>query len=181
MKLADKAAWLKVHLPTRDLITGLEAILSFEPYPAATWSQLKQKRHRIVAKSRRGDVRRKILLGGFVVAQCRHKPDRHKTFAPDIEEYLSDHPNSYIAEKNIAALAGFLANPHDAGVNDPDKETSLDETRARNHRQILLGTWLLARKDDNPAIKKLIEEELEGFLAESPVKAPDRMFANLLG
>ncbi|MCY4203041.1 MAG: hypothetical protein OXD38_10605 [Aestuariivita sp.] len=84
MKLADKAAWLKVHLPTRDLITGLEAVLAFEPYPASTWSQLKQKRNRRAARSRGNDVRRKVLLGGFVVAQCRHKPDRHKTFAPDI-------------------------------------------------------------------------------------------------
>ncbi len=56
----------------------------------------------------------------------------------------------------------------------------LPEAKARNHRQILLGTWLLARKDDNPAVEKLIAEELEGFLAESPVKVSLLMFQDLL-
>ncbi|MCY4348043.1 MAG: hypothetical protein OXC17_14825, partial [Aestuariivita sp.] len=52
--------------------------------------------------------------------------------------------------------------------------------RARDHRQILLGTWLLARKHDDPSIARLIEEELARFLSESPDKAPERIFSHLL-
>ncbi|MCY4288102.1 MAG: hypothetical protein OXC63_05880 [Aestuariivita sp.] len=180
MKLVEKAGWLKVHIPTRDIITGLTAVLAFEPYPASTWSQLKQKRNRRAARSRGNDVRRKVLLGGFVVAQCRYKPDLHQAVASDIKDYLSEHPRPHIAERNIAALAGFLADPHDGGVSDKNQDTAPDQARARNHRQILLGTWVLARKDDNLAIAKLIEEELEGFLAESPVKVSPAMFQDLL-
>ena len=98
-----------------------------------------------------------MLLGGFIVAQCRHKPDLHQAVVSDIKDYLSEHPKPDIAEQNIAALAGFFADPHDAGVSDPNKDASLDAKKACNHRQILLGTWLLARKDDNLAIAKLIE------------------------
>ena len=31
-------------------------------------------------------ARRKALLGGFVVAQCRHKPEVHAAMVPDIRE-----------------------------------------------------------------------------------------------
>ncbi len=180
IKRADKAGWFKVQIPSRDIVTGLAAILAFDTYPASSWSQLKQKRNRIVAKSRGGGVRRKVILGGFVVAQCRHKPDLHKAFANAIKAYLCEHPKPAIAEKNIAALAGFLADPHDASVNAAEKEVSLAAAKARNHRQILLGAWLLAHKDDNPAVEKLIAEELAGFLAESPVKVSPLMFQDLL-
>ncbi|MCY4152622.1 MAG: hypothetical protein OXE94_10365 [Aestuariivita sp.] len=109
-----------------------------------------------------------------------NKPDLHKAVASDIEGYLSDHPRPDIAEQNIAAMAGFLADPHDAGVNATEKEASLNAAKARNHRQILLGAWLLARKDDNPAVEKSIEAELAGFLAESPVKVSPSLFQDLL-
>ncbi|MCY4153656.1 MAG: hypothetical protein OXE94_15710 [Aestuariivita sp.] len=64
-------------------------------------------------------------------------------------------------------------------MSDLDKEVSLDENKARNHRQILLGTWLLARKDDNPDVGRRIDEELGGFLAASPVKVSPAMFRDL--
>ncbi|MCY4151248.1 MAG: hypothetical protein OXE94_03295 [Aestuariivita sp.] len=80
----------------------------------------------------------------------------------------------------LATLADFLTDPHDGGVGDADKETAPDDARARNHRQILLGTWLLASKDEYPSIARLIEEELEGFLAESPVRVSPAIFQALL-
>ncbi|MCY4152624.1 MAG: hypothetical protein OXE94_10375 [Aestuariivita sp.] len=127
IKLIEKAGWFKVHIPSYDITTGLEAVLAFEPYPASAWSQLKQKRNRRAARSRGNDVRRKVLLGGFVVAQCRHKPDLHQAVVSDIKDYLSEHPNPDVAEQNIAALAGFLADPHDGGVIDRNQDTAPDE------------------------------------------------------
>ncbi len=51
--------------------------------------------------------------------------------------------------KELRRFGGILADPHDTGVNAAEKEASLNEVKARNHWQILLGPWLLARKDYN--------------------------------
>ncbi len=178
--MTNAAGWFDVRILSTDIMNGLEAILAMDDYPTSQWDRFKQKRNRLTAKTRKSGVRVKTILGGFVVAQCRHKPDLHRRLAIDIRQYLGDHPYPAIAAKNLATLAGFLANPHDGGVSNADKTTAPDEARARNHRQILLGTWLLARKDDNPAVEKLIAEELERFLAESPVKVSPSMFQDLL-
>ncbi|MCY4288611.1 MAG: hypothetical protein OXC63_08465 [Aestuariivita sp.] len=178
--MTGEAGWFEVRILTADMMNGLEAILAMDSYPASQWDRLKQKRSRILAKTRSSGVRIKAILGGFVVAQCRHKPELHRRLAVDIRQYLGEHPYPKIAAKNLEILAGFLADPHDGGVSDANKETAPEDARARNHRQILLGTWLLARKDDDPSIARLIEEELEGFLAESPVKVSPSMFQDLL-
>ncbi len=75
-----------------------------------------------------------MLLGGFVVAQCRHDPDLHVIFASNIKDFLPQHRRPDVAEKNLAALAVLLADPNAARISDPDIEVPLEEARARNHR-----------------------------------------------
>jgi len=164
LTLADKAGLFDWRIPSQDLRTLFDAARAVKPRKPSQLFKLRKRLNRL-AKARRSDAtKRKIILGGFVVAQCRHKPDLHTRLAADITAYFD-------ASKNRDPLAGFLADPHHTSVSDTSKQSEAEATpgdthRARTHRQILLGTWLLARYRDLPVLTDLIATELDGFLAE---------------
>ena len=109
------------------------------------------------------DARRKALLGGFVVAQCRHKPDVHAALVPDIREFLWSHRNENVGARNVRALSGFLADPADKGLSAPPTK-SKKARKERTHRLILLGAWVRARQEHLEELRDLVSAELAGFL-----------------
>lgn len=163
LTMAEKAGYFDWRMPSKDLKSMFEAGLFLEPRKRSTLAKLRKRLNRL-AKARRSDAtKRKIILGGFIVAQCRHKPDLHARLAEDITAYFGP-------TRNRDPLAGFLAES-DTSVSDTSKQSEAEATpgdthRARTHRQILLGTWLLARYRDLPVLTDLIATELDGFLAE---------------
>jgi len=166
---ARKAGLFDVRFDRKQLAEIFEtAIAERKPGPS-TLRRYKDKLVPLGKSRRKDDARRKALLGGFLVAQCRHKPRLHARIVPDIRDYLEDHPEPSVAERNLALLDGFLEDPHHAGVDVGAIELTgqgidAQEARMRTNRQILLGTWLLARRDSDPEIDRLIADELEGFL-----------------
>ena len=118
-------------------------------------------RTRVARAARTNDARRKALLGGFLVAQCRHKPELHAGIAPDIRRFLESHAIAEVAARNVELLEGFLADPH---ATDP-KDIPIGEARLRrSHRLILLGAHVMARHDGDATIRRLLAEELPGFV-----------------
>lgn len=184
ISIAEKAGLFEVRLTasqTGDMIR--QTIATLKPAPS-TLANLTAKKVRAARARRKVDGRRKALLGGFVVAQCRHKSDLHASLVPDIRAFLEDHPTPHVAERNLTLLAPFLADPADTGTSgdagDGDRLTVSDH-QMRTHRHILLGTWLLKRRAADPAIASLIADELEGFLRDDSNTARNRaLLADLL-
>lgn len=139
-----------------------------ESYGARTWRQtalarLKARRTAQYAGRRARDAGRKALLGGFVVAQFRHKPDVHARLAPDIREWMLTHRDAGVGAKNVEALSGFLADPAHKALAAP-ASNSRRARKERTHRLILLGAWVLARRESLEELRKLVADELAGFL-----------------
>ncbi len=131
-----------------------------QPSPLAGLEAQREARY---AGRRARDARRKALLGGFVVAQCRHKPDVHSALAPDIRDWLLSHRNAKVGARNVEALSGFLADPEHKGVSAAPA-ISRKATRERTHRLILLGAWVLARREELKGLRDLVADELARFL-----------------
>ena len=142
-------------------------IEALNPKPS-TLATLKNRRARLSIDKRKDDGRRKALLGSFLVAQCRHKPDLHAAITDDLRTFLQDHPSETVANRNIRLLEGFLADPtaHGTGPDpDGDEHPAIgDDHRDRAHRLILLGAWVLERRETRADLAALIAEELERFL-----------------
>ena len=134
-----------------------------QPRRPSTLSRLERRRDARYAGRRARDARRKALLGGFVVAQCRHKPEVHAAMAPDIREWMLTHRSAEVGEKNVAALAGFLADPADKGLSAPPRD-SKKARKKRTHRLILLGAWVLARRESVTELEDLVAAELARFI-----------------
>ena len=133
-----------------------------------TWRQnelarLKARRTSRYAGRRARDAGRKALLGGFVVAQCRHKPEVHARLAPDIREWMLSHRDAGVGAKNVAALEGFLADPAHKALAAPTSN-SRRARKERTHRLILLGAWVLARRKNLRELGDLVADELAAFL-----------------
>ena len=109
------------------------------------------------------DARRKALLGGFLAAQCRHKPKVHAAMDPDIKEWLLSHRSEKVGAKNVEALSGFFADAAHKGLSAP-AANSRKARRERTHRLILLGAWVLARRKRVKELGDLVGAELARFL-----------------
>lgn len=134
-----------------------------EPRRPSTLARLEGRREAQYAGRRARDARRKAILGGFVVAQCRHKPDVHGDLVPDIREWLLSHRSPEVGARNVEALSGFLADPEFKGLVAPPANTK-KARRERTHRLILLGAWVLARREGLKRLRELVADELARFL-----------------
>ena len=132
--------------------------------------KLVQARSRASKAARADDARRKALLGEFLVARCRQKPEVHTEHVPDIRGFLESHENAEVAARNVALCKAFLDNPNAPESGDmPVSETY----RRRSHRLILLGAYVMTRhEDENAAIRRLLAEDLPGFVRKS--RYPER-------
>ena len=133
------------------------------PWRESPLARLKARRTRQYGSRRARDAGRKALLGGFVVAQCRHKPEVHARLAPDIREWMLTHRDAGVGAKNVEALEGFLADPAHRGLAAP-ASNSRRARKERTHRLILLGAWVLARREDLKELRDLVAAELAEFL-----------------
>lgn len=134
-----------------------------EPRRPSTLARLEGRREAHYAGRRARDARRKAILGGFVVAQCRHKPDVHGELVPDIREWLLSHRSPEVGARNVEALSGFLSDPEYKGLMAPPPNTK-KARRERTHRLILLGAWVLARREGLKRLRDLVADELARFL-----------------
>ena len=145
------------------------AIEGLDTRKPSTLSQLEQKASRLQSRmskaARADDARRKALLGGFLVAQCRHKPEFLAAITEDIRAFLAEHLDPGVAARNLALLEGFLADPAStAGNEDQERGAARSDHRERARRLILLGAWVLDRHGTRADLALLITEELGRFL-----------------
>ncbi|WP_254453125.1 hypothetical protein [Ruegeria atlantica] len=164
---AEKAGFFRYRFRTGQTLSLFRnAINGLDPRLRSTLVKLEEDAARLrsrIRKTERGDdARRKALLGGFLVAQCRHKPEIHAAIASDIRAFLADHPDPGVAARNLALLKDFLADP--ASTGEKDQTIAQSSHRDRAHRLILLGAWGLARHRTRADISLLITEELGRFL-----------------
>ena len=182
IQAAKKAGYFRHRFDANGTLAMFRAAIdALDPCLHSTLAKLEKdaakQRSRISKAARSDDARRKALLGSFLVAQCRHKPEFHGAIAADIRAFLKNHPNTTVAERNLALLAGFLADPaaHGTGPNiEPDIGPDQDNNahRDRAHRLILLGAWVLERHRTRADLCLIIAEELERFLDQGA--QPDR-------
>ena len=91
IRLARKAGFFHVRMKNEEIDALLREPLLAEARRPSTLARLEERRDSHYAGRRARDARRKALLGGFVVAQCRHKPAVHTAMVPDIREWLLSH------------------------------------------------------------------------------------------
>lgn len=128
------------------------------------------------AGRRARDARRKALLGGFLVAQRRHKPDVHARLSPDIRKWLTSHRSKSVGEGNVKAVAGFRRDPEHRGLKAMrgGSERAEQARRKRTHRLILLGTWVLVRREKLEELRGLMTSELPGLLEQGKMVECDK-------
>ncbi|MXX91187.1 MAG: hypothetical protein F4213_09290 [Boseongicola sp. SB0677_bin_26] len=163
VKLARKAGYFHRRMKNAEILGLFRDPLQEVPKRPSTLARLETRRDLLFAGPRTRNARRKALLGGFVVAQCRLKPDVHAALVPDIREFLWSHRNEDVGARNVRALAGFLADPGDKGLSAPPT-ISMKARKERTHRLILLGAWVLARREHLKELRDLVSAELVGFL-----------------
>ena len=129
----------------------------------STLARLESRRDAHYAGRRARDARRKALLGGFMVAQCRHKPEVHARMVPEIRSWLGSHRSPTVGARNIEALEGFFGDPAHQGLTAPPTSSN-KARRERTHRLILLGAWVLARRESVKELGDLVATELARFL-----------------
>ena len=134
----------------------------------STLATLGDRKARAAEIKRKDDARRKVLLGGFLVAQCRHKPEFHAAIAADIHAFLKNHPNETVAVRNLRFLEGFLTDPATHGTSpdqgDENNPAMQGDRRDRAHRLILPGALVLERHATRADLARLIAEEFGPFL-----------------
>ena len=166
IQAADRAGFFDLRFTHARTVAMLRRAVEEAPDPkrsalARLRRDLGRIRTRVARAARTNDARRKALLGGFLVARCRHKPELHAGIAPDIRRFLESHAIAEVAARNVELLEGFLADPH---ATDP-KDIPIGEARLRrSHRLILLGAHVMARHDGDATIRRLLAEELPGFV-----------------
>lgn len=163
LRRLDNAGYFEVRFTNGEFAELFPKAFLDRPRRPSTPSRLERRRDARYAGRRARDARRKALLGGFVVAQCRHKPEVHAAMAPDIREWMLTHRNAEVGSKNVAALAGFLADPADRGLSAPPRD-SKKARKQRTHRLILLGAWVLARHEHLKDLGDLVVAELNRFI-----------------
>ena len=165
---AEAAGYFDIRL-TKDQLEGMfrAAIETLNPKSSAL-AKLRDRKVHAAEKKRKDDARRKVLLGGFIVAQCRHKREFHASVASDIRAFLKEHPSETVAARNAQLLEAFLADPASHGAepsqNDENSPAMQKHRRERAHRLILLGAWVIERHKTRADLSQLIANELEPFL-----------------
>ena len=163
IRLARKAGYFQVRIRNDEFAELFKKAFLAKPRRRSTLDRLETRRDAHYAGQRARDARRKALLGGFMVAQCRHKPDVHARLSPDIRSWLGSHRSLSVGARNVEALEGFLADPGYKGVTVSHARTETAR-RERTHRLILLGAWVLARRAGVKELGDLVSAELAGFL-----------------
>ena len=164
INLARKAGLFQVRIKKDELAEIFTQALTAERRPSKL-ARLETRRDAQFAGRQARDARRKALLGGFVVAQCRRKPKLHAKLVPDIRTWLGTHRVKAVGARNIESLEGFFADPtHKSLATAP--ASSEKARRERTHRLVLLGAWVLARRKDVKELRELIFAELARFIAQ---------------
>lgn len=163
LRILHKAGYFERRMTNDKFHTILREAFVAEAWRPTTLARLKARRDAQYAGRRARDARRKALLGGFVVAQCRHKPEVHARLVPDIREWLLSHRSETVGARNVEALEGFLGDPGHKGLLAPPASAK-KARRERTHRLILLGAWVLARREVLKELGDLVATELARFL-----------------
>ena len=163
INVARKAGLFQVRIRNDELAEMFRQALIMVPRRPSMLDRLETRRDAHFAGRQARDARRKALLGGFVVAQCRQKPELHAKLVPDIRTWLGTHRVKAVGARNIVALEGFFADPAHKNLAAADA-SSEGIRRARTHRLILLGAWVLARRVDHKGLGDLVATELAEFL-----------------
>ncbi|MDE0697210.1 MAG: hypothetical protein OXH76_15425 [Boseongicola sp.] len=166
IRLARKAGYFQVRFRNDEVLAMFKEGAVSEPRRRSTLDRLEARREAHYAGRRARDARRKALLGGFLVAQCRHKPDVHAKLSEDIRKWLASHRSKSVGARNVEALEGFLSDPGHNGLMAPygSSERAEGARRERTHRLILLGAWVLARREKLKELRDLVAAELARFL-----------------
>jgi hypothetical protein len=64
--------------------------------------------NKISTEERKLDARRKILLGAFLMAQVKHRPEQFDWIPKELEKFLDTHTSEKIAASNKEVLADWL-------------------------------------------------------------------------
>lgn len=163
IRLAGKAGFFHVRMKNEEIEALFREPLLAEVRRPSTLARLEGRRDAHYAGRRARDARRKALLGGFVVAQCLHKPDVHAAMVPDIKEWLLSHRSEKVGARNVEDLSDFFADPAHKGLSAPSAN-SKKARRERAHLLILLGAWVLARQKTLNELRDLVAAELARFL-----------------
>ena len=168
IKAADRAGYFRFRIGSDEVVRLLQDMIgNGEERRRSTLARLLARRERFRRSEQSRDARRKAILGRFLVAQCRHKPEIHAALAPDIRKWIAAHPHENVAARNLDALETFFADPgHEHLAADPAPTETEQARRLRTNRLILLGAWVLARRKDHRQLSKLVSNELAGFLAQ---------------
>ena len=163
LRRLHKAGYFQFRFTNDEFATIFPEAFLAEARRPSTLARLQTRRDAHYAGRRARDARRKALLGGFLVAQCRHKPEVHAAMVPDMREWLLSHRSEKIGARNIDALSGFFEDPEHKGLSAPSAN-SKTARRERTHRLILLGAWVLARRENLAELRGLVAAELARFL-----------------
>ena len=158
LRAAEKARVYDYKFTTLQLQTLMQEIVAREPRPLSllrrSKMELEQLKARKAKSSRKDMGRTKALLGSFMVAQWRHKPDLHGEMAPDLRNHLAAHPRPEMAQANLDFMAGLLADPgweENAETNPDGFAVGISPQQLRRNqsrRMILIGAWVLERRSD---------------------------------
>lgn len=177
----DRAGYFGFRITNGEFAETFAKVFLTETRRPSTLARLEGRRVAHYAGQRARDARRKALLGGFVVAQCRHKAEVHAALVPDIGEWLMTHRNAAVGAKNVETLSGFFADAADKGLSGPPVN-SRKARKERTHRLILLGAWVLARRERLKELRDLVAEELARFLDQGRRAALDKaLLKDVLG
>ena len=163
VRLACQAGYFHKRMKNEEILGLFRGHFLNEPKRPSRLARLEARREARYSGRRARDAWRKALLGGFVVTQCRRKPDVHAALVPDIREFLWSHRNEEVGARNVEALSAFFADPADKGLSAPPTNSKRART-ARTRRLILLGAWVLARRETLTELRNLVSAELAGFL-----------------
>ena len=113
IKLARKVGLFRWRISSEDLEAALYDLVETLDHPQ--FSQLEtltQKKARTMSatskEERRKDTQRKVLLGAFIIAQMRHKPDLHAMLKPELEKFLDQHKKPEVIKLNKELLKDWL-------------------------------------------------------------------------
>lgn len=130
--------------------------------------KLQRRKSKTARDLRAKDAQRKAILGAFIVAQCRHKPELHASIQEDVRNFLWRHPDKGIAAGNIALLSPFFDDARHTDTSDlqptaPGTKEPEHRRKLRTRRLILLGAWVLDQCMVEP-LRQLVAAELDTFL-----------------
>ena len=182
LRAAEKARVYDYKFTAMQLQTLMQEIVAREPRPLSllrrSKMELEQLKARKAKSSRKDMGRTKALLGSFMVAQWRHKPDLHAELAPDLRDHLGAHKRPEMAQANLDFMAGLLADPgweENAETNPDGFAVGISPQQLRRNqsrRMILIGAWVLERRGQLETVDALIRDELAKFLQQD--RAPER-------